>query len=106
MNGLGQGGPYSQWNTIQPLRRNHQKPWAAKEIELETLLKWRKTNLEEKGTSLGIPVRLIGSLAMDIHVAFYTKDTHGLETKLVVARLEGDGVGRPGTVGKEMQMLA
>ena len=79
---------------------------AAKEIELETLLKRRKANLEEKGTSLGIPVRLIGSLAMGTHVAFYTKDTHGLETKLVVARLEGDGVGRPGTVGKEMQMLA
>lgn len=87
------------------MRRNHQKPWTAKEMELKTLI-LRETSLKERGASLGIPVRLIGNLPMGTHVAFYTKDTHALETKLVVARLEGDGVGRPGTVGKEMQMLA
>ena len=36
---------------------------------------------------------------MGPHVDFTTKETHGVATRLVVARLQGEGVGRPGTCG-------
>ena len=36
---------------------------------------------------------------MGIHVAFSTKETHALATRLVVAHLEGEGVGKSGTCG-------
>ena len=47
----------------------------------------------------GIPVRSISCLPAGTHVAFSTKEMHGLETRLLVALFEGEGVGRPGTCG-------
>ena len=54
-------------------------------MELKSLLMQREMSLEAKDTPLAHPSDLLGVYQWAFHVAFSTKEMHGLETRLLVA---------------------
>ena len=94
--GLGRCGTYTQWIKAQPSNQN-QRGHSQPQGWLQTVPYEEKSVRKRRPRPQNTP--RIGILTNGTNDSLHRKETHGLDKRFEVARLEGAGVGRTGVWG-------